>query len=435
MYNADNTINYWKDANGNKADNVVTAVANVKISDVINGSVNYDTIAQYVDGIYVGDLLGYTPVYNADNTINYWKDANGARADTIMAVVANVKVSDIINGTINFDAFIEMFGDIKLGEVLGYKNVDGVWIDKNTNTPAEGVVKAFVDMKLSEMQGNALQNKINTLKISDIMECETGLMKALANSTVNSLQNDVMSIQIGVILDYTYDQNTGLWTDKDGNVVSGIIAAVADLTPDTMSTGVDKIKIGTVLGMYQKDGIWYRDQECTEKATGIHAVLAKYTVGGETGISVALEQIKLGEIMGLYLGEDDKWYNDEECTILADGLGASVADLSFGTFTADKVEEIVKGLKIGDLFDTTGSKVFSLIPNDTTIENLPGAIEDALEEITVQDAMDLGIISLDSDAQTKLDTLFDAMCMDWKVLKLKYFLSALINAIPTIPMP
>ncbi len=399
-----------------------------------DGAVSF-SLDELVKDVYVGDVLGYTPVYLADGiAIDYWKDADGAKADTIMQELANIKVSDLIDGTVNMDKLIQMFGDVQLGEVLGYKKVDGVWVDKNTSEQAEGVVKAFAEMKLSEMQGETLQEKINTLKISDIMECETGLMKALANSTVNSLQNDVMGVQIGIILDYTYDQNASVWTDKDGNVVSGIIAAVADLTPDTLSTGVDKIEIGTVFGLYKKDGVWYKDQECTDKATGIHAVLAKYTIGGETGISTALDEIKLGEIMGLYLGEDNKWYTDEQCTVLADGLSASVADLTFATFTADKLEEIVKGLKVGDIFETEGSELLSLISVDTTIENLPSAIEDALEEIKVQDAMDLGIISLDSDAQAKLDLLFANSDPVWKEFELKDFLSALINAIPAIPM-
>lgn len=436
VYKADGVVvDYWKTADGTKTNNVITALANVKISDLLNGSLSYDTIAQYAQGVYVGDLLGYTAVYNANGTINFWKDKNGARADAIMSVVANIKVSDVIDGTITFDSLVQMFSDVKLGEVLGFKKVDGVWVDKNTNAQAQGILKVFADLNIGEMQGESLQNKIDTLKISDIMQCETGLMKALANSTINSLQNDVMQVKIGVILDYVYDQNTGLWTDKNGNVVSGIIGAVADLSPETLSTGVNQISIGTVLGMYQKDGVWYKDKDFTQKATGINAVLAKYTIGGETGISVALEQIKLGEIMGLYLGEDNKWYNDQQCTVLAEGLGASVADLSFGTFTADKIESIVKGLKIGDLFDTTGSKLFSLVPDDTTIENLPGAIENALEELTVNDAMDLGIVSLDSEAQTRLDGIFMPVGIEWKTLQLKDFLSALINAIPTIPMP
>ncbi|MBR2371440.1 MAG: hypothetical protein IKA90_01055, partial [Clostridia bacterium] len=266
----------------------------------------------------------------------------------------------------------------------------------------------------------------------DIIECKTGLMKALENSTIGSIQTDVMDIKIGTILDYNYGKTTGLWSDKKGNVVSGIIAAVADLTPQTLSTGINKISIGTVLGMYQKDGVWYKDQNCTIKATGINAVLAKYTVGGDTGISVALDQIKLGEIMGLYQGKDNKWYNDEKCTIPAENLSASVADLTFATFTADKIETIVKDLKVGDIFDTEGSKLFSLISNDTNIENLPSAMQNAMEEITVQDAMDLNIIELDSTAQTKLNSIFNPMSINWKTLKLKEFLSALINAIPVL---
>ncbi|MBR2302182.1 MAG: hypothetical protein IKA42_00085 [Clostridia bacterium] len=391
------------------------------------------SIDEFIKDVYLGDILGYTPVYLADGTtIDYWKDAQGAKVDTIMTELANIKGGEIIDGTINMDKLVETFGDAQIGKILGYKNVDGVWIDKDTNIPADGIVKVFADLKISEMQSETLQSKISTVKISDIIECKTGLMKALANSTIGSIQTDVMDIKIGTILDYNYGKTTGLWSDKKGNVVSGIIAAVADLTPQTLSTGINKISIGTVLGMYQKDGVWYKDQNCTIKATGINAVLAKYTVGGDTGISVALDQIKLGEIMGLYQGKDNKWYNDEKCTIPAENLSASVADLTFATFTADKIETIVKDLKVGDIFDTEGSKLFSLISNDTNIENLPSAMQNAMEEITVQDAMDLNIIELDSTAQTKLNSIFNPMSINWKTLKLKEFLSALINAIPVL---
>jgi len=389
-----------------------------------NGAVAF-SVDELVKNVYAGDILGYTPVYLADGIqIDYWTDANGNKVENVMQQVANIKVSEFIDGSANLDTIIQTFGDVQLGELLGFKNVDGVWLDKNSNAPADGIVKAFADMKISEMQGETLQNKINTLKISDIMQCETGLMKALANSTINSLQNDVMQVQIGVILDYTYNDVAGVWKDKDGNDVTGIIGAVADLTPNNLSTGVNKISIGTVLGMYQKDGIWYKDKDYTDKATGIHAVLAKYTIGGDTGIANGLNTIKFGEVMGLYLGNDDKWYEDEDCTILAEGLSASLADLSFDTFNADKVEEIVKGLKIGDIFQTEGSKLFSLVPDDTTIENLPSAIEDALDALCVQDALDLGIITIDDPVTiSALDSTFAG----WRNLTMEAFLDALIQ--------
>ena len=437
VYLADGvTIDCWKDANGAKVDNVVTAVANIKFEDLINGAVNYSAIAQYVQGVYVGDLLGYTPVYLADGvTIDYWKDANGAKVDSIMAVFANVKASDFVDGTISKDKLVQMFGDVQIGEAMGYKKVDGVWIDPATNKQISEIKKLVADLKISQINGSTIKQKLYSVKLGQIVDCKTGLMKALENSTLDTIQTDVLDVKIGVILDYTFDQQNNVWLDKNGNEVSGVIASVAGLSANQLSTGIDDIQIGVVLGMRQKDGVWYMDKQCTTKATGINAILAKYTIGGETGISNGLNKIQFGEIMGLYLGEDNKWYKDEACTILADGLAVSVADLSFDTFNADKLEQIVRGLKIGDLFNTEGSKLFSLISEDTTVENLPVAIENALETIAVQDAIDLGIIQLDADAQAKLDVIFGSYGIDWRTLQLKNFLSKLINAIPVIPLP
>jgi len=42
----------------------------------------------------------------------------------------------------------------------------------------------------------------------------------------------------------------------------------------------------------------------------------------------------------------------------------------------------------------------------------------------------LNIIELDSTAQTKLNSIFNPMSINWKTLKLKEFLSALISVIP-----
>ena len=374
--------------------------------------------------VYVGNLLKYTAVYKPDDTIDYWKDADGNKTDAVMNSFANIKIADFMDGTADTQMIMDTFGDVQLGEMLNLEKQGDEWYDKSTNQPVEGVVKVFADLKVSELDGATLQDKINTLKIGDIIECETGLMKALENSTINSIQTDVLTIQIGVILDYTYDEVAGVWKDKNGNKVSNVINAVASLTANGLSDGVDDIEIGTILGMYKKDGVWYTDEACTTKATGINAVLAKYTIGGDTGIADGLNTIKFGEVMGLYLGDDDKWYEDEDCTILAEGLSASLADLSFDTFNADKVEEIVKGLKIGDLFDTSGSKLFSLVPDDTTIENLPSAIEDALDTLCVQDALDLGIITIDDPVTiSALDSTFAG----WRNLTMEAFLDALIQ--------
>lgn len=392
-----------------------------------SGAMAFDAFA-LLSGAYMGDLIGYDATMKdvevdgeIQSVVDFWSDADGNRVNGLMQEVSNIKIDSLIDGSFNSDGMLSALGDVRIGEMMGLHFKDGVWSDDN-GAPATGIIKALADITINELNGDVLKEKLSTLKLGDIVDCTDGILAALANSSLDTIDEDIKTLQLGVVLGYTFDRASGVWKDAQGNPLSGIMAELADKSVGGVAQGIDDISIGTVLGLYKKDGVWYTDKQCTVKATGIQGALANYTIGGETGISSGLNNIKIGEVMGLYKSADGKWYKDDAFTVPADGVAAAMADLTFGEFSSDKMTEVVNGLKVSDLFDTTNSDLLSLISPDTTIKQMPTALLDSLQTITTQKALDLGIIVIDNTTQSKLDDKISG----WKEKSLNEFLNALI---------
>ena len=107
-------------------------------------------------------------------------------------------------------------------------------------------------------EGGALET-LGNLSFTDILGDESELITSLLGGrTINSLISDTGSIvpdellddiKLGNVLSLTYDEESGVWTDTDGNPADGFFATIADLT-------INQVRDTTVLSSFDLGGLF-----------------------------------------------------------------------------------------------------------------------------------------------------------------------------------
>lgn len=481
---------YWStkiDENGEhvKPTGITASIADLTINGLSNGD-----LQSTIDNIKLADVLGYT---QGDD--GKWYKGNDVITGP-MAALAGSKISTIAND-INGIAIGEMLGHTpvyKLDENGDYvlddngKKVVDHWVDAEGDA-VSGIMGAFVDLSINDMKdSNKIQDSIQHIKVADVMGLyeedgvwynsdgtkATGVMAAIAGTEVGGISNAMQTITIGELLDLHKDEN-GVWYNSDGTKASGVIAALADSTVGTLSSEINDVKVGELLNYVHLDAEnenatagegWYTYDEVTgtyTKATGVTAALADSTINN---MNANLQNLMIGEVAGYTYGEDGKWYTSEgeEAT----GVLAELADLTVNDLTKDgAITDKIGNVKLGDalgytpvyatdengnyILDIKGNKVvdhwedengevtgimgalvdkpindmgsavdtltldqifggdktglLSIIPGDTPISQIDGAIDSSLRTSPLQFYIDKGLVSFDATTMNMLDAL------------------------------
>ena len=443
VYDEDGHITGWLNGEGNPPDRLLRTLANKKLTDMIGDGFSLDNL---IAGLYVGDLMSYTPVEDGEGNIVDWKDGNGGDLDRVTAALAKQKVEDLTSGNFEIDDALE---GLYVGDLLKYTPVkDG-----------EGNIIAWKDAN-----GEDLDRVSESLAKKQITELTSGDFEV----------GDVLAgLYVGDLLKYTPvkddpndpDKVTG-WLDKDNKTVTGLDRATANIDlkrlidDDTykVADAFDEVYLGETMGYYRgEDPLpkvdpldenealryqWYKTKDAvsgdlSNPTAGIEQKLANYFLGdlidgkitsdeltkgmplhellnlhavdtllydnagnpmvyttgdhvGEQatvkiwydknnvrqsdtisslayctidGISDQVNSVKVGGVTGLTVFEGN-WYNaefrnfgpgdDRYCLSEATGVLASLADLSIGDLSNnDTVTDRIKSVKIGDAMGYT----------------------------------------------------------------------------------
>ena len=271
---ADKSINDLKDLNGIMDD--------VKLGDVLNpmpdmlASIADTPISQIstaLDGIYVGEFMGYTKG-TADGTTtldckeeshdhsdhsedcyypNYnWLD-DGAPVSGIMAKLANKKVGNLnsIGDDITTYTFAEIMGtnesDSALVKALYNTSVGNIGAEMNTiklgtamgyfrNEVSDGVYE-------TDANGNVVWYKDEACTPANKVGAP---QSAFANSTLKNIGTDISNITLGELVDLNSDSSAMLKALKD-TPIDGIANAIDDMA---LGTAMGFVRHEVVIGSY-----------------------------------------------------------------------------------------------------------------------------------------------------------------------------------------
>ena len=256
-------------------------------------------------------------------------------------------------------------------------------------------IKNRYALKLPEQLTAALPAEAYDLPLKQLLSME-GLTSVLSTVYIGSLEQYQCLNADGTEGGDPADE-TSYWVNKDGQRISAIEEIIADYTlGDFISGNVNTseilngdIVLADILGYTYNDELnaWYDGEG--NKVDGIMAVFAECNLGN---ISTKLNTVNIGELIGYTKGDDGKWYSTDENgnTKVVDGFMSKIANN-----TIDSIDGVFSSLEIGDIVpeeDRTG--IFAVIPADTKIDDIGTVVNDSIMGSPLQFFINEGLISL-----------------------------------------
>ncbi len=395
-----------------KGEEVVTGPM-AALADSKVGSLGSD-----IDNIHIGELIGHTPVYVVDSdgneVIDYWVDSNGNEVGGLMAVFVGLSVNDLHDDNKVTDAVQH----IKISEVMGLYEKDGVWYNKD-DTPATGIMSAIADINVgdisTEMQNITIGEMLGLYKKDGVWYNSDGskasnVVATLADTSVENLNRDLNAIKVGELLGFTYDETEECWYDGDKKA-TGVTGAIADSDLTHLNERLTHLHVGEVAGYVKlnaddanaTDGEgWYKYDETTQsyvKATGVLGSLSDLTVdqlGEGNTMSDQVGKVKLAEALGYSKNDDGVWCDKNDVPLT--GIMAALADKPI-----NEMDNAVDGLKIKDVFPGERTGLLSIINEDTYINDMDASIDESISNTPLQFFIENGLIAFDEATMDQLD--------------------------------
>lgn len=474
-----------------------------EFADMTVGQLRTDgQLDKTVKEMQIGVAMGYT------QTNGVWYEADGeTRVDGVLRPLLGETVGNLNAG----------LDTLYLGEVMGFDaiyeggsttptafrkdtNRNGDYTDDGDNAPGP-LMEKFVDMPLADIEEeSAFTDRIQEVRIGDAMgytlkegvwyngdDPVTGMFRTLAGKRVDELEEAVKDVRVSDALGY--EKNTdGKWVTTDGGKEApGILSVLMDSTLTTISTRVETVYIGEIMG-YEKydrgpDGRHHQNDNAdyvegtTPKShlgfrrpnpayepgqdapkylfpSGAVDVLADMTVSeleGEGKITEKIEGMKVGIAMGYtYDDESGKWLdkNDDEVTnsLLKTVVGKKVGEIG----------GVMEGLTLGEAMgytysgtcgegaacDHKGDRCEHLIWSDagggentgyvkiigpeTRIKDLNGRLAD-IKGVKIGELMDAKILNFTTEQVSDLNSIFGEH--DWTEDTIDSFIKSFITKV------
>lgn len=487
----------WSNSESGYVVGLMRGLANVSVDGLLDAGFNYE---EMLSDIYVGDVLEFAPVYDEDGVLVHWQDANGVPVDDIREQLAFKKIGELSNGGFDIDDLLEE--NPTIGKLLGYTydKESGTWLDGN-GVPLSGVSSVLADMTIKDLSdSNKLTTRVKSLKVADLLgysnadgvwvDAEgnpvTGIMALLADAQIGNVGTAVNDMQIGAIMGYTYDISRGkwykgeeplagvmaafadlaisdlsdsnkfterlsmvtladalgykregdAWVDAGGNPVTGIMAVLADTPIGDVGSKVSNVQIGSVMGYEfdEKDGKWYKGED---ELTGVMTAFADLTINEMSNSSVVsskIQSIRLADALG-YTKEGDVWLDAGGTPV--GGVMAALADTEVGQVGA-RMDDMQIGSVMGYEFDDKDGKWYKdgneltgvmtafadLSINEMTNPALvTEKMAHMLDTMSMGELQENGLIKLD---QSTVDIL-DATAVGWRDQTINKFVPFLLN--------
>ena len=491
---------YWlKDGEDAKLSRLNESLYAIVVDDLIGGKTE---MKDALNDLYIGDLLGK---YYIDG--EWFEDADGktlvknaTAMDKIMKSIYGKTMDEMSNDSLKLE---DMLKDVKLGELMSYTYSDGVWKDKDgvvvkfskfDKTLYETDVEELVSGKdfkailsglyVGELMGNSydkendvwydenenkkeldiLEKTIYEVEVSDFLNNKVNFKQTMEHLYVGQLMGYSIGVKDGYCSEDCANVEEGhkhkyYWLKDGDEPVDNLNMIMADIQLAEIFNGTFNLK-SKIDGVTLGDVITIEDDTPT-----ILKLLKDEKI---SNMSTAINELKLGEVMGYTIGEKNG-YCDANCTEDHDhnyywldgsaqvtGLNAKIANYTFNSFATDGFnaskftlgdvitdpdeygsKSIFSLLDVGEIdVDGDGEKDYDAISGSSDVEerkNIPvsqvsARVKSGVTKAKLGDLMNCGVFTLSDEEQSKLtDVFLVAGKGDWKSYTLQGFISTVIG--------
>lgn len=374
------------DLTGGSADAILNKVKGLTIADIVNGEVS-GVLANFAD-MSLGELLdgGLEDMY-LGSFLGYARTQADSSAVTGVTTLPDGTKVGVCNGkTVMSDDGKTWYLAKSVCEQQHPHTRDCyIYIWMNGNAQADGVMAKLADKKINSL--GDISAMLQDFTLADVLGEDnlTGIFRELANVPIGDIANQIDSIYIGTVLEYTRKQVAD---------ISGY-TAVDDVADVLQNNGEFVRKDGDVWYEAKLDCteshvhnsdcygfVWYTDETHTQAVSGLEAMLsnatintigdklqlenftlAKLGIGSDNNILTYLQDVPLSEIdtqlntmklgvaLGYTLNNENVWVDGEGNPVK--GINAKIAEMSIQDFgSGNGITEITNTLTIGDLMDS-----------------------------------------------------------------------------------
>lgn len=375
------------DITGGSFDAILDKVKDLTIGEIVNGEVS-GILANFAD-MTVGELLdgGLEKMY-LGNFLGYTRTQTDATQVTGVATLDDGTKVGFANGnTVMSDDGETWYLAKSVCEQQHPHTRDCyIYIWMNGNAQADGVMAKLADKKINSL--GDISAMLQDFTLADVLGEDnlTGIFRELANVPIGDIANQIDSIYIGTVLEYSrkqiedvngYTQVVGTTNvmEKQGKFVKsddGEVWYEAQLDCET-----DHVHTDACYGY-----VWYSDETHTQAVSGLEGIfanstlnnigdklqlenftLAKLGIGGDNNILAYLQDVPLSEIdtqlntmklgvaLGYTLNNENVWVDGEGNPVK--GINAKIAEMSIQDFgSGNGITAITDTLTIGDLMES-----------------------------------------------------------------------------------
>lgn len=295
--------------------------ANYLLGDIIDGTAEISADDMYLYEVMDLHKKEY-PAYDEDGvylttyTVWYENAACTTPAADVFGALAEMTVAELNSG----------LPETRIGATIGLFAHEGDWYEAGevqerivagepeeyvTLTPAKGIMTAFADLSIDDMSNNeTVRDAVNDIAMAEALDYTLGENGKYYDADVT---NEAA---------YTYDEATETYylfgTTDVKEPISGIMAVLAPKAVGDMSTEVDKIYIGEVMGwepVYDSVDpelrIGWKDADGNTPG-GVMFYFADLTVkqmSNEGAVHDVVQRIKLYDALGYTEGDNGKYYD------------------------------------------------------------------------------------------------------------------------------
>lgn len=276
------------------------------------------------------------------------------------------------------EAIEDMFSELYFGECFGYeqrKNPDYdpenpaaepemIWIDPNTNERIIGINSVVADITLGEvLDGGIPTDKImEDLTVGEMMELEA---------------KDHLPVYIdagdGTLIPVNDIDPIVIWYDRDGEEVASVVGALANKSVDDLTTGLDDLLLGHVLGTveYQEKTYTYEVKSTDHEFIVLTEAESVISEIADLSLDELSDEELNDRIQNMVVADLLDYEKDPVTGKWLDSEGIEVNSIvgQIASSTVGSINETIDGLTFGEI-----SELVAVDDSGNVIEN-PGTYE------------------------------------------------------------
>ena len=348
-----------------------------------------------------------------DNTVNF---SNGKHTISTYNGVQSIKprLSDLpLNTAMN--SIDEATKDLQIYKILNYTRTgqEGDYTYMDGTKEVTGVIKAIAEYTVNELSD---AQTVNNLYVYEIMgykrtgeegnytytnngEEVTGILKTISGKTIADLSKDdaFENVTVAEALNYTISQ--GKVYNSDNQLVTGIIAKLADAKVSGLSSRINSLTVGEILDIAETDATGVVKALYSTSVEGLKTKLDTLTLGEALGVA---ESDASGVIKALYNSQIDELNKDVNNLQIYQIMGYTRAG-SEGNYTYTNSNGTVTGI-MGAIAGTTINNIGSTIETLKATDVFSGDVT-ILKLFTQDELKTLTLLDLPNEATNKINTV------------------------------